>query len=125
MIVGNAMTGVSLGVTTFLQNTKSEKLRITTLINLGVAPKKVLVPFVNNALQTALIPTINSMVGMGIVFLPGMMTGQILSGTVPTTAILYQIAIMIAICTSVCLTTFFALNLGYKTLITDDLQITI
>lgn len=45
-----------------------------------------------NALETALLPTLNSMLGMGIIFLPGMMTGQILSGTSPMTAIMYQIA---------------------------------
>ena len=45
-----------------------------------------------------------------------MMTGQILSGTLPTTAIMYQIAVIIANCTSVCLTTFFSLSLGYRTM---------
>jgi len=79
-------------------------------------------PMVNRALEAALLPTLNSMLGMGIIFLPGMMTGQILSGTLPLTAILYQIAIMIAICTSVCLTVFFTLNLGYKTLYNERNQ---
>ena len=73
-------------------------------------------PFANNALETALLPTLNRMLGMGIISLPGMMTGQILSGTSPTTAILYQIAIMVAITVAVCLTVFLALNFGYKTL---------
>ena len=68
-------------------------------------------------------PTLNSMVGMGIVSLPGMMTGQILSGTLPTTAILYQIAIMIAICTVVCLSVFGSLYFGYRTLYNDRNQI--
>ncbi|NMB08219.1 MAG: ABC transporter permease, partial [Tissierellia bacterium] len=66
---------------------------------------------------------LNSMVGMGIVSLPGMMTGQILSGTLPTTAILYQIAIMIAICTAVCLSVFGSLYFGYRTLYNDRNQI--
>lgn len=55
------------------------------------------------------------MVGMGIVFLPGMMTGQILSGISPVTAIEYQIAIMLGILGSVTLTVILFLNLGYKT----------
>jgi putative ABC transport system permease protein len=63
------------------------------------------------------------MIGMGIVSLPGMMTGQILSGTLPTTAIMYQIAIMIAICTAVCLTVFCSLHFGYKTLYNKRNQI--
>ena len=63
-----------------------------------------------------MLPTINSMPGMGIVSLPGMMTGQILAGTLPTTAILYQIAIMIAICTTVTCACFFSVYFGSKTL---------
>lgn len=116
MIIGNAMTGVNIGLKTFMESVNTEKSKINTLINLGVDPKDILLPIANNALETALIPTLNSMMGMGIIFLPGMMTGQILSGTLPTTAIMYQIAIMIAICTSVCLTVFLSLNLGYKSL---------
>lgn len=122
MIIGNAMTGVSLGLKTFLESLDSEQLRIETMMNLGVSFQKILRPMVNRALESALLPTINSMLGMGIIFLPGMMTGQILSGTLPTTAILYQIAIMIAICTSVCLTTWLSLNLGYQTLYNDKNQ---
>jgi putative ABC transport system permease protein len=123
MIMGNSMTGVTLGLKTFNENIRSERAKIDTLLNLGATPKKVLLPYVNNAIETALLPTMNSMVGMGIVSLPGMMTGQILSGTLPTTAILYQISIMIAICTSVCLTIFCTLHFGYKTLYNSRNQI--
>ena len=123
MVIGNSMTGVSLGMKTFIEELNSQRSRIDTLLNLGAAPKKILIPFVNNALETALLPTLNSMLGMGIISLPGMMTGQILSGTLPTTAILYQIAIMIAICTAVCLTVFSSLYFGYKTLYNKRNQI--
>ena len=122
MIIGNAMTGVNIAIKTFMDNISHEKNKINTLINLGVEPKDILKPFANDALETALIPTMNSMLGMGIIFLPGMMTGQMLSGTLPTTAIMYQISIMIAICTSVCLTVFLSLNLGYKSLYNNKKQ---
>lgn len=122
MIIGNAMTGINIGIKTFMDSIKKERSKINTLLNLGVEPKDILKPFANNALETALIPTLNSMVGMGIVFLPGMMTGQILSGTLPTTAIMYQIAIMIAICTSVCITVFLSLNIGYTSLYNNRKQ---
>lgn len=124
MIMGNSMTGVSLALKNFTENIKSQRNKIDALLNLGAPPKKILLPYVNNAIETALLPTLNSMLGMGIVSLPGMMTGQILSGTLPTTAIMYQIAIMIAICTSVCLTVFCSLNFGYKTLYNKRNQIT-
>ncbi|MEG1243348.1 MAG: iron export ABC transporter permease subunit FetB [Oscillospiraceae bacterium] len=123
MIIGNAMTGVSLGVKTFKESFRGQRSKIETLINMGVSPDKILLPFVNQSLETALLPTMNSMLGMGIVALPGMMTGQILSGTKPTTAILYQIAIMTAICTVVCLSVFCSLYFGYKKLYNSDNQI--
>lgn len=125
MIIGNAMTGVTLALKAFTDSLKSQRIKIDSLLNLGATPKKILLPYVNNALETALLPTMNSMVGMGIISLPGMMTGQILSGTLPTTAIMYQIAIMIAICAAVCLTSFCALNFGYRTLVNDRNQITL
>ncbi|MCL2437383.1 MAG: ABC transporter permease, partial [Clostridiales bacterium] len=109
MIIGNAMTGVDLGLRTFNENIKSQKARIDSLLNIGATPQKILTPFVNRALETALLPTLNSMIGMGIVSLPGMMTGQMLAGTLPTIAILYQIAIIIAICTVTCLSVFGSL----------------
>ncbi|WP_298836914.1 ABC transporter permease [Clostridium sp.] len=122
MIIGNAMTGVNIAIKTFMDDISKEKDKINTLLNLGVEPKNILKPFANNAFETALIPTINSMLGMGIIFLPGMMTGQMLSGTLPTTAIMYQISIMIAICCSVCTTVFLSLNLGYKSLYNNRKQ---
>ncbi|MDU4598630.1 ABC transporter permease [Clostridium sporogenes] len=122
MIIGNAMTGINIGIKSFMDSIGKEKNRINALINLGIEPKDILRPFINNSLETALIPTLNSMLGMGIIFLPGMMTGQILSGTLPITAIMYQIAIMIAICTSVCATVFLSLNLGYKSLYNNRKQ---
>ena len=125
MIMGNAMTGVTLGVKRFSESFDGQRSKIDALLNIGVTPQKILMPFVNQSVETALLPTMNSMLGMGIVALPGMMTGQILSGTLPTTAILYQIAIMIAICTVVCLSVFGSLYFGYKTLYNDKNQMNI
>ncbi|MGL4669223.1 MAG: ABC transporter permease [Methanobacteriaceae archaeon] len=116
MVIGNSMTGLNLALKVFGENIVQQKVKIESLTNLGASPKKILSPFVNNAIETALVPTLNSMMGMGIVFLPGTMTGQILSGTLPMTSIMYQIAIMISICASTVLSVFFALNFGYKTL---------
>lgn len=120
MIFGNVMTGVNLGLKTFRESLASERDRLEALLNFGARPGDILRPFVTRALETALLPTLNSMIGMGIVSLPGMMTGQMLSGTLPATAILYQISIMIAICTVVCLAVFGSLYLGHKTLYDEN-----
>ena len=123
MLVGNTMTGVSLGIKTFRESLEGQKEKISALLCFGAAPRDILVPLVRQALETAMIPTLNSMVGMGIVSLPGMMTGQILSGTLPTTAIFYQIAVMIAICTVVTAASFGSLYFGYRTLYDSKTQI--
>ncbi|MBS5083885.1 MAG: ABC transporter permease [Clostridiales bacterium] len=122
MIFGNVMTGLNLGLKTFRESIDTERNKMEALLNFGGKPNDILRPFVFQALETALLPTINSMVGMGIISLPGMMTGQILSGTLPTTAILYQIAIMIAITTVVCFSVFGSLYLGYQTLYNSNAQ---
>ncbi len=123
MLMGNAMTGVSLGLKTFSEQLDREKNKIQSLLNMGVKPQNILNPMVQKSLETALLPTLNSMLGMGVVSLPGMMTGQILSGTLPMTAIYYQIAIIIAISATVCLSVFFALTFGSKTLYNAQGQI--
>ncbi len=46
------------------------------------------------ALEAALIPQINALLAVGLVSLPGMMTGQILSGIDPLVAVRYQIVVM-------------------------------
>lgn len=117
MLLGNTMTGISLGVKNFRQSLSGQRARIRALTCFGVDPDSILLPFMRQALESAMLPTINSMAGMGIVALPGMMTGQILSGTMPTTAILYQIAIMIAIAAVVTLASFGSLYFGYRTLV--------
>ena len=116
MIIGNAMTGMSLCVKTYHHNISNSRNKINALLNIGATPKKILNPIVNNAIETALLPTLNSMLGMGVISLPGMMTGQILSGTLPTTAILYQIAIIITICAVTCMSVFCCLYFGSKTM---------
>ncbi|MDR0332032.1 MAG: iron export ABC transporter permease subunit FetB [Dysgonamonadaceae bacterium] len=122
MIIGNAMTGVSLGLKTFDESIKAQHSKINTLINVGATPQKILIPFVNQSVETALLPTLYSMLSMGVISLPGMMTGQILSGTLPMTAIFYQIAIVIAITAVTCLAVFCSLYFGYKTLYNERNQ---
>lgn len=122
MLFGNVMSGVNLGIKTFYELLRKSKLQLETQLNMGIHPKEIVKPFIHKALEHALLPTLNSMISIGIVSLPGMMTGQILSGTVPMTAILYQIGIMICICSVVCLSVFSSLYWGYHTLYTESLR---
>ena len=123
MLVGNSMTGISLGVKQLNETMSSQKAQVEQALILGATPREATRLIINQTFDSAIMPTINSMLGMGIVFLPGMMTGQILSGTTPTTAIAYQIAIMLAILGAVSLTVIILLQLGYKTFFNAESQL--
>ncbi len=123
MLIGNSMTGASLGAERLIDGVKARKSQVEGALMLGATPSMAMRSVVSDAFAAAILPTINSMVGMGIVFLPGMMTGQILSGVSPLTAIEYQIAIMLGIVGSVALTVFVLLELGHKAFFNDRAQI--
>lgn len=120
MIVGNAMTGISLGSNKLCSDMQDKRPIIENSLMLGATPARATKEIVNDAFDSAILPTMNNMLTMGIVSLPGMMTGQILSGTFPLTAIKYQIGIMLAILGSTALCSMLFVTLGYKTFFTKD-----
>ena len=97
MILGNTMTGVALGLHTLTVTAVREKAAIEARLALGHPRAEALRHVVAGAMRTALMPIINAMAATGLVALPGMMTGQILSGVDPTEAVKYQILIMFLI----------------------------
>ncbi|BCB03146.1 ABC transporter permease [Bacillus sp. KH172YL63] len=123
MIVGNAMTGITLGINTLLGGLISQREKIEGALMLGATPKAASKAYVDDAFDAAILPTLNNMIGMGIIFLPGMMTGQILSGISPLVAIEYQIAILLGIIGSVAMTVIFFIILANKQLFTKDAQL--
>ena len=123
MLIGNSMTGISLGVEGLINGIKDNKKQIENALMLGARPIDASKQISNRAFYNAILPTLNSMLGMGIVFLPGMMTGQILAGATPLTAIKYQIAIMMGILGSVTLTVYLLVTLGSKSFFNERAQI--
>lgn len=122
MIIGKTMTGISLGVNNLLIGMKEQKDKVEGALMLGATPKAASKKVINESFDSAMLPTINAMVGMGIVFLPGMMVGQIVSGTSPLVALQYQIAVMLGVAGTVSLTVVMFLHLAYKTFFNDRQQ---
>ena len=120
MIVGNSMTGIALGANKLCSDFEEKRVEIENSLMRGASPVTATRGIVNNAFDTAILPTMNNMLTMGIVSLPGMMTGQILSGTFPLTAIKYQIGILLAILGSTAVATVLFVTLGYRTFFTKD-----
>jgi putative ABC transport system permease protein len=123
MTVGNSMTGISLGVERLIQGFKVGRARIEEALMLGATPQMAVTNFLGETFSAAIIPTINSMLGMGLVFIPGMMTGQILAGSSAVEAIKYQIVIMMGITGSVSLAVYLVIQLGYRTFFNDRAQL--
>jgi putative ABC transport system permease protein len=97
MVLGNTMTGVSLGLHTLTSNLTRERAAVEARLMLGANRREALLPVTRAALKAAMMPIINSMAATGLVALPGMMTGQILAGADPSEAVKYQILVMFLI----------------------------
>jgi putative ABC transport system permease protein len=97
MLLGNCLSGNIICINNFYKTLKQNQNEY--LYSLSVSGNKIeaLTPYFRNAILASVNPTIASIETIGLVALPGMMTGQILGGAIPFTAIKYQIAIMIAI----------------------------
>jgi putative ABC transport system permease protein len=114
MILGNCLRADIIGLNNFYQSIhKNEKVYHQSLAY-GAALAEAVSPFFRDALRSALAPTIASMATIGLVSLPGMMTGVILAGADPFTVIKYQIAIMIAIFSGTAITVFLAIRLTVR-----------
>jgi putative ABC transport system permease protein len=94
MMVANAMNVVAQVNQRIFASVRSEAAEIEQWLALGATPKQAIAKQVRDALRSALIPTINGLLTVGLVSLPGMMTGQIMSGIAPEHAIRYQLVIM-------------------------------
>ena len=109
MVLGNSLRANVVGLGDFYQSLRKDENLYFYKLSLGATKFEALLPFAKRSFIAALNPTIATMATMGIVSLPGMMTGQILGGSVPLVAIKYQIAIMVAILASTVLSILLSL----------------
>ncbi len=101
MLLGNSLNSTIIGISHFYESIKKDNKRYLYLLSLGASQNEALLPFFRDSMLAALKPFMANMATMGLVSLPGMMTGQILGGADPQTAIRYQIVIVLAIFTAV------------------------
>ena len=104
MILGNCLRSNVLSLERFYSGIRKNENEFMTYLLLGANLREAVRPYMRDAVKAAVNPAIASMATMGIVSLPGMMTGQILGGALPITAIKYQIGIMICIFTAMVVT---------------------
>ena len=100
MLLGNSLRGNIVSLEAFYNALIKNKENFFYRLSLGATLREALFPYMREGFSQGLRPIIASMATMGIVFIPGMMTGQIISGMLPIEAIKYQIMIMLAIFSS-------------------------
>jgi putative ABC transport system permease protein len=114
MVVGNSMVAIALVFRDLQSKFELQREEIETKLSLGASPKLASLPLIRASIRTALLPTVDSMKTLGIVQLPGMMTGLILAGANPEEAIKYQLMVAFMLVGSVTISSVLAGFLTYK-----------
>jgi putative ABC transport system permease protein len=114
MIIGNSMVAIGLVFRELKTRFTAQTDELETKLSLGASPKQASLPLIRGSIRTAFLPTVDSMKTLGIVQLPGMMTGLILAGTSPEAAIKYQLMVAFMLVGAVTIATMFASFLAYK-----------
>ncbi len=109
MIIGNLMRADVMAINEFYKKLKQESTLYQFLLANGSTLFEALLPFMRSAIIVAMNPLLASTAVTGLIALPGMMTGQLLGGSMPMTAIKYQIAIIITIFVAQVITIFLSL----------------
>ena len=120
MLLGNSLRSIIIGLSNFYNGVQKDEKVYLYSISLFNNRMQALKPYFLQSFSAAIAPIIASMATIGLVSLPGMMTGQILGGSIPAVAIKYQIAIMFSIFYieyfSTMLAVIFSLKVGFNEL---------
>ncbi len=116
MLLGNTMTGVALGLDRLTQSAWEQREVVEQRLVLGATRAEAIADARRESIRGGMIPIVNAMAAAGLVSLPGMMTGQILAGSPPVTAVQYQILIMFLIAGGTGLGTIAAVGLAARRL---------
>lgn len=123
MTIGNAMVVSGLFLNQMKREVQSSKGEIETLLSLGATARQAIQDSLKRSVKSSMIPTIDGMKTVGLVQLPGMMTGMIVAGANPVEAVRYQILIMFAFTSSAAITSILLSLLTYRLWFTKDLRI--
>jgi len=123
MVLGNGLTGISLCLDHMLERLAEQGAIVEMELAHGATKWEAARDVLRDAVRRGLIPIVNSMMVVGIVSLPGMMTGQILAGADPLLAVKYQIVVMFMIAAATSLGCILMVLLIYKRLFNEKHQL--
>ncbi|RMF38834.1 MAG: iron export ABC transporter permease subunit FetB [Planctomycetota bacterium] len=125
MVLGNSLNGIALGMNAFTESIVAQRGQIESLLAVGATRWEASREAMQHAMRTGTMPIINSMLVVGLVSLPGMMTGQLVSGMEPIQAVKYQIVIMFMTASATALGTVLAVVGSFYRLFNQDHQLLI
>lgn len=123
MIVGNAMVALGLCYKQIAADFKNKREEVETKLSLGADILPSSIEIIRDSIKTGMLPTIDSAKTLGIVSLPGMMTGLILAGSSPIVAIKYQIMVTFMLLSTTSISSFIACYLSYRSFFNNRKQL--
>lgn len=115
MLLGNSLRGNIVSITNFYKNLKKDEKQYLYQLASGASHREAVQPYLLESVHLAIKPILATMMTIGIVSIPGMMSGQLLGGSSPMVAIKYQITIMIGIFVSLTISVILTIFLTVKT----------
>ncbi|AVQ98080.1 iron export ABC transporter permease subunit FetB [Oceanobacillus iheyensis] len=122
MVIGNSMVLSILFLNRFISEVESKSKDTELILSLGGTPKQAVHKQLVTSIQASTIPTIESQKTIGLVQLPGMMSGQIIAGADPLQAVLFQLLILFLLLTTAVVTSIMLGYLSYPTLFNERMQ---
>ncbi len=123
MVIGNSMVLSILFLNRFTAEVETHQDETELILSLGGTPKQAIHTQLMNAIKASMIPTIESQKTVGLVQLPGMMSGQIIAGADPVQAVQFQLLIMFLLLTTAAVTSVMLGFLSYPTLFNERMQL--
>lgn len=114
MIISNSMVAIALSYRSLTTSFELRRAEVETKLSLGASIKESSKDILRESIKLAITPTIDSAKTLGIVSLPGMMTGLILGGASPITAVKFQIMVTFMIISSSSIATLMSTYLAYR-----------
>lgn len=123
MIISNSMVALGLCYKQITSDFKNKQEEVETKLSLGADILPSSIEIIRDSIKTGMLPTIDSAKTLGIVSLPGMMTGLILAGASPMEAIKYQLMVMFMLLSTTSISSFIACYLSYRNFFNERKQL--
>lgn len=123
MVLGNSMVLSILFLNRFTAEVEARQEEIELILSLGGTPKQAIHHSLISSIKASMIPTIESQKTIGLVQLPGMMSGQIIAGAPPLQAVQFQLLIIFLLLCTASLTSIILGFLSYPTLFNKQMQL--